>query len=195
LKFLNYHGGHPEELYRSIGANPGPKEFCPILHPNLTCTQFTTTYFVKEFSRAAMLYIPVYFLVFVVSRRKKFMGLLYNILISSTFLTTYCTLGMISGCMMYRFFLPVAHWKMYFHCWIAGLATLIERPGRRADLAVYCSTYAFDSLHRALLDMKLISKMPSLNSLLLAIFAAYLLHHHERHPEMVMKWVFKISSS
>jgi hypothetical protein len=87
---------------------------------------------------------------------------------------------------------PISQLKFAKHSWTAGLATLIERRGRQAELAAYCLTYAADRVFRYGEKRHYISLSPSLNALLLSIAAGMVLYHRDQQPQMLIKFLFKL---
>eukprot|EP01129_Flabellula_baltica_P014161 TRINITY_DN6725_c0_g1_i1.p1 TRINITY_DN6725_c0_g1~~TRINITY_DN6725_c0_g1_i1.p1 ORF type:complete len:385 (+),score=58.20 TRINITY_DN6725_c0_g1_i1:50-1204(+) len=195
-KFLDHHGGHSHDVYKIIRSGHLHRS-CEAVHPELGinmlgCTKFGIRFFYNSLFRSAKVYLPVYVLTFIFSKKRSLKYGLMNLIQSSVFLSTYCTLAWVSSCAFYRYFQPVQRLYLFLHTWIAGLALLIERPSRRKELAAYCLTYAIESVYRQLMAKGLVKVFPSLNTLILSICAGVVMHHHEQQPAMLMKWLFKI---
>merc|ERR1711879_722098 len=81
--------------------------------------------------------------------------------------------------------------------WVSGLATVLERKERRPLLAIYCATYAIDSIWRRMeMSSPLLKKLqPFISALMLVASCSVLLHHHNQQPDLVTKWVLGFGDS
>jgi len=77
---------------------------------------------------------------------------------------------------------------------VSGLAALLEKPARRTELAIYCLTYAMDSLYRWYRDTYKNTiygfKLPM--KLFLVLSGSMLFHFHKNQPSFVMKWLMQL---
>jgi len=89
---------------------------------------------------------------------------------------------------------PLTRPQLFSHTWLAGLATLVETPGRQSELAAYCMTYGAETVFHYLERRGYITLYPSLNLFILSFSAGALIHHSEQQPQVVMRWLFKIAS-
>lgn len=209
-RFLSVQGGRSTEFMQLIRSKTvvdpltafgfGFRDFCSFWPAGLL--------------RAMKLYAPLYALVLVFSliqpknhtparMKTAFMNFFIHVLRSSVFLSTYCALAWTSFAIwpfkrMYdRNNVPVTANTMKYHAWIAGLATLVERKDRRAELAAYCATYAIDSLWR-----RYTVRYPVLGpfwsdwipKITLVMSCAVLLHYHNKQPNLVAKWLLGFST-
>lgn len=163
---------------------------CDIVHPGKSHIRDLLEFWPDNFLRSVKLYLPVYLVMLLFSRRRNPVHFITNVAQSSAFLATYCTLAWGSSCLASSLF-PGVEWNrgpLMMHTWMAGLGLLIERDARRPELAAYCATYAFDSIYRRFV------KKPSgfLHWLILCICSSVMLHNHTHQPAMLMKWLFKL---
>jgi len=193
-RFLDFHGGitpHQHELFMK-----SPFDTCSIAHPGQSCFEFIPSFFLHSLPRSIRLYIPVYITTFLLSSSKNIPRTLIGFIRSCLFLSLYCTSAWASFCSFRRIRIePMSRLQVALHCWVAGLAVVLENTSRRAELAAYCLTYSLESMFIYLQSSKGYSLMsPSVNSLLLAVSAGVLLHHHDHQPKAAMHWLFKLGS-
>lgn len=186
LRFLNSQGMRTRAQLEPLWQEP--MNPCHITHPGKTCVEDWTSFFPRNFLKAVKLYLPVYLVMMLFAKKRNPWHLIQNVGRSSLFLSAYCTIAWASACMFYKFRGPVNRKHLMMHTWIAGLATPLEREGRRNELAAYCATYALDSAYR-----KLFPQVPLLHYLILCICSAIMLHNHTEQPAVLMKWLFKLS--
>ena len=200
MKRLNYPTVPPQyPLY--IIRKPGSNVYSDALQ-----------FFFAGLVRASKVYAPLYLasLLFSLFQPKNhtlgrlfklFTNLLSNVLHSSLFLATYCTFAWISWPIMYLFPHSIKQGStrvsLRRHTWAAGLATLLERKERRPELAAYCATYAIDSAWRRLVNFHPIFEFlqPILSAFFLIASCAILLHHYNKQPALVTKWVLGFNTS
>lgn len=84
--------------------------------------------------------------------------LLLNVMRSSLFLGLYCASGWLGACIAQRTFLMKD--VRWFYPWLAlpGLASLLEVPSRRRELALYCSAKALENGYAVLKKYSMIPK-------------------------------------
>jgi len=123
-----------------------------------------------------------------------------NVVRSSIFLSSYCAIAWTSV------FANPVYWNpnnrgatrvnLRRSLWLSGLPTLIERKERRPELAHYCATYAIDTIINRILHryphFKAVWK--SIAAILMILACGVLLHHHNKQPAVVTKWVLGINS-
>lgn len=193
LQFLNKHGGRTKEQMKALLTQPDTP--CGITHPNSDCHTDVIHYFPQSFKRSIKVYLPVYLVMLLFSKKRNIKHLINNILRSSLFLSLYCTIAWYSACLYYKNIRKkVTRTNLFLHTWAAGLPILLERESRRNELAAYCSTYALDSLYRWGLDSKVIKDRPILNLLIMSLCGAVMLYNHNQQPAILMKWLFKVSA-
>jgi hypothetical protein len=192
FRFLTIHGGQSKQTMATLLALP--RDLC-VTHPGLGCHEHLAVFWPEGFGRALKVYSPLYLAFFLFSRQKlaALPRLAGNVARSSAFLATYCTLAWYSGCLFYRVSPQVSRAKLFVHCMLAGLATLIERPGRRTELASYCCTYALHSIYLQLRKRNLVRPSQSLGTLTFAISLAIILHNHSALPSFLTSWLFALT--
>jgi len=186
-KFLKIHGGLPKENLHVLLTKNDIKNLCTITHPGKTCKKYLFGFFFEEFQRAMRVYVPLYVVFFIFSRSKNIKFLVENLLRSSAFLAAYCTLAWGSGCLFHRIFPNtfVSRKSLFFHTFVSGLATLIERRNRRNELAAYCATYALDSIMKSITASDTIPEIPYFTPFIFCIALAILVKHRKQQP-----WIF-----
>ena len=163
-------------------------------------------------TRAAKLYAPLYLIQLIYNLAspknyhfdkivKALRNFVINIIRSSLFLSSYCAIAWVSV------FANPVYWNpanrgatrvnLRRSLWLSGLPTLLERQERRPELAHYCATYAIDSIITRFLNRFPDSKSTwkSISALLLILSCGVLLHHHNKQPAVVTKWVLGFNST
>ncbi|KAI9324308.1 hypothetical protein BDR26DRAFT_881682 [Obelidium mucronatum] len=136
--------------------NQSPHEYvmCSLQHPQHTnCELGALHFFSQEFSRALQMYLPLNAIMTVVFRGtsllKKPGQNLYQYLVgtarSTLFLTCYCTMAWYSICTFRRLTQRDSRWMYYVNGLLSGSMVLIEAPGRRLELGLYCLPRALES--------------------------------------------------
>jgi len=148
--FLNWQGGQfvDDITFYQRFEPPGLTNACFAIHPDSSCSFYFAHFFISGLFRALRLYFPLHALLFITSQKKSIPHFLENLARSCLFLSAYCTLGWASACIYYSFFPVISRTTLAMHTWISGFSVLLERPGRRSELAIYCLTYAMDSFYR-----------------------------------------------
>jgi len=188
---LNVHGGKSIEDCVSKFAPGTLVNSCAVSHPGQHCFPHFFTFFGAGMMRALKLYAPLYVLILLMSKPHSIKHAIINTIRSSAFLSLYCTLGWASICFRNWIAPNAFHTRasMYSHLWIAGLSTLIERPSRRTELAIYCATYALDSLYTRLGALKVLKKRDPILGSALLIFSVSVLLYYSRAPAVLIKWL------
>jgi len=193
-KFLDIYGGLETFRYYNIKHVPNLRSGCPEMHPDgetlYHCAKFAVTHFFTQIPRCMKLYFPLQLLSLYFSRRKSLLGFVKGLSHSTLFLSTYTTLAWVSACTYYRFYPGVSLNSLRCHTWIAGIATLIERPYRRTELATYCFTYALESFYNQLIEWGYIGVYPKINLVFLAFCLSSLVYNYEQQPQIIMKFFF-----
>jgi len=194
--FLDVHGGQTLLQQTTMLGSP---DTCSILHPDKSCFTFHVNYFPSCYLGSMRVYLPLFALQWLFSKSKNPKYFVTNVLRSSFFLATYCTSAWMSLCGWNKLRSvglvcgPQSRVHYFLHGWVAGLSLLVERHGRAVELATYCSTYAAETVFRYCERKEWISVSPALNSLILALSTAFLLHHYDQQPQMMIRWLFKLS--
>jgi len=190
-KFLDIHGGKDKETLQALRYNFS----CNTSHPGISCWGHFFKFWITSLPRSLKLYAPVYITTFLLSSTKNIPRTIIGYLRSTVFLSSYCTLAWASLCMANK--LRSKGMKLnniFHHGWISGLAVLLEPKGRRGELAAYCLTYALETVFIYLQRRGYVNVSPSVNSLMLAVAAGILVHHHEQQPKAMIHWLFKLGS-
>eukprot|EP01121_Diplochlamys_sp_Union-15-3_P019753 TRINITY_DN7517_c0_g1_i1.p1 TRINITY_DN7517_c0_g1~~TRINITY_DN7517_c0_g1_i1.p1 ORF type:complete len:283 (-),score=2.84 TRINITY_DN7517_c0_g1_i1:28-876(-) len=191
LKFLNHHGGQSRELLNSLTSiNCTP---CTVLHPGISCTKHFPIFFVDGFLRALRVYTPLYLAFLLFSGNKSILNFVKNVVRSSAFLSAYCALSWLSACIFYNTTQqPVGRLQLLLHTWLGGLATLLERPSRRPELAVYCATYALESIYRHFRNRGIFPRLPWLGMITMICSFSIMLYHTDQMPVFVKNFLFRV---
>lgn len=133
--------GTPHESF--TGIKP-----CDFLHPGMSCTAHTVSFIPEGYLRAIPVYLPVYVIPAALVHRRRLLqpgvrGELWKkvglgALRSSLFLTLYCALAWRGACAGWSTAGRTTAVGIVASCWVAGLATLVEKKSRRMELALYC---------------------------------------------------------
>jgi len=144
--------------------------------------------------RALYVYLPLHLVLYVLSPSMSRQILFENILRSCAFLATYVTLAWYSGCVVSRLFprIPFTRNSTILHLWVGGLATGLERPRRQSELAVYCLTYAIDSLWNRFKTTDIGKNAHLPVGFLLVFSIAVLAQHHRQQPSFVTDWLLEL---
>jgi len=213
-KFLTYQGGRPAWAMQRFAAPNAPVQYPLIMirKPGTSAISDATQFFIAGVKRAGSLYLPLYVasVIFAVgqarNRTKDRIGkilfnFLSNVARSSVFLSAYCTIAW-HGAEILRFIsrdsyrIGATRASLRRHVWVSGLATLIERKERRTELATYCLTYAIDAIWRRMeTAYPLLKKTkPILAAIILTISCSVLLHHYNKQPALVTKYILSFDS-
>eukprot|EP01096_Ripella_sp_DP13-Kostka_P004916 TRINITY_DN17473_c0_g1_i1.p1 TRINITY_DN17473_c0_g1~~TRINITY_DN17473_c0_g1_i1.p1 ORF type:complete len:457 (-),score=128.74 TRINITY_DN17473_c0_g1_i1:49-1368(-) len=188
LRFLDFHGGQTPAIMKQVRSFP--VHICDLLHPNdKYCETYFVRFFIASFVRAVKLYFPLQVIMLVLSNKKSLWHFVSNLTRSSTFLAVYCTLAFYSACRGFRHFPNVTQRKVFMQTWISGLAGLIERPGRRIELAGYVCTYALDAIFRTIVRKKMFTPSSTYGWLALSLCSAILIHNHDQQPNLFTHWL------
>eukprot|EP01104_Vermistella_antarctica_P015760 TRINITY_DN523_c0_g2_i2.p1 TRINITY_DN523_c0_g2~~TRINITY_DN523_c0_g2_i2.p1 ORF type:complete len:428 (-),score=82.14 TRINITY_DN523_c0_g2_i2:100-1383(-) len=196
-KFLDRQGNCPMHSYAEVRA--GCERMC-VVHAGEECYAFVPRYWGDNFKLALKLYAPLYLVFFIFGQSyttNRVISSLQSAARSSAFLASYCTLALATGCIYYRIFPGTSRFGFMMHGWTAGLATLIERPSRRPELAAYCTTYMFDSFYRISLRKfpSLTSRITPFATLVIILSSAIMFHHHDQQPKLLTKWLLDITTA
>jgi len=192
-KFLDYHGGNTKEQRELLVGLP--MDTCSVVHPGQTCTEYFFKFFRASIPRSMKLYLPVFLTTFLLSASKNIPRTIIGFLRSCLFLSCYCTFAWASMCAARRLRTkPITRAQVFSHGWVAGLAVLFESKSRRPELAAYCLTYALETIYIHLKKKGYPIFSPSVNTLILAVSAGVLLHHHDHQPKAAIHWLFKLGS-
>lgn len=149
-KYCMSHGLDPNYGDPSLGFQPCSN----IVHPGLTCLKNTRARYVRGFSQALGLYIPVYFIPMLISRwlrpsdgswRSSLLHVGASASRSAAFIATF--IGTIWATICFS-----RNWTHNetlgprLGSFLCGLSILLEKPERRHELALYCLPRALYSI-------------------------------------------------
>jgi len=99
-----------------------------------------------------------------------------------------------SGCVVCRLFptIPFTRNSTFFHLWVGGLATELERPRRQSELAMYCLVYAIDSMWNYFKTTERGKNAQLPVGLLLVVSMAVLSQYHRQQPSFVTNWLLEL---
>ena len=184
-------------------------DICKTMHPNtINCLLHSCQHIYEGLNKALQFYIVIYIPFYLMKMYKTFTernsdthkielfekyktitkSYAKNIIVSSSFLASYCTFGMLCLCFISKFrrnkivtksiIMPVTY--------LVGLTGLIERKTRRTELALYCLTYALDAYYNKYISSNKLDSF-SVKSLITSVSISVLLYHHEFLPNFVRK--------
>lgn len=129
---------------------------CDFLHPGSSCSGHTIKFLPEAYARALPVYLPVYIVPAILVHRNKLLSadkaaieiwvkVIKGALRSSAFLALYCALAWRGACAGFQLTKVTSGRIIAASCWVAGLATLVEKKSRRMELALYCSSRAIEA--------------------------------------------------
>jgi hypothetical protein len=128
---------------------------CSFLHPGTGCTEHSITFLPQGVLRALPVYIPVYLIPAALVHRKRLLNpavapelwkkIALGGLRSSVFLGLYCSLAWRGACGGFQMTGKATGAGIAATCWVAGLATFVEKKSRRMELALYCVSRSLES--------------------------------------------------
>ncbi|KAI1318322.1 hypothetical protein EDD11_006835 [Mortierella claussenii] len=134
-------------------------QLCALLHPLTPCSGHAMDVITGEFTRAAKMYGTLNLIVTLVFQHKKLASdpkqVAYRYVKSTVrsclFLTAYVLAAFYVPCLMRKMFKKEILATYLVNGLLAGLAVLIETPGRQMELALYCLPRALETLWKLLL--------------------------------------------
>lgn len=118
---------------------------------------------------------------------------------SSLFLSAYCSSAWLSTCLLHHIAgkRPITRTTITACTLLPGLASLIEKPSRRTELAIYCLGLALQSAGRRASRSGKAPRLRRVDALLISLSSATIMHCYLRHPETfgakyknVFDWIF-----
>ena len=134
-----------------------PHDFvmCALQHaPTPFCTVGALNAFYAEFLRAGKLYVPLNIIMAIIFKGSKILKnpfktlkqMIKSTLRSTIFLTFYVTTSWSMPCFFRNLRGRDEKWMYYVNGLLAGSMVVLEQPGRRLELAMYCFPRAVESL-------------------------------------------------
>ncbi|ORZ33175.1 hypothetical protein BCR44DRAFT_1438892 [Catenaria anguillulae PL171] len=149
---------------------PGKFAMCGMIHPDHDlCHRFAAQCFLTSFKRSAKLYAPLNLAMTLVlghaKLRKRPLASLQRLILStirsSLFLAGYVTTAWSATC-TFRNALQREHIAFYLvNGMLSGAWSMLEPPGRRLDLGLYCLPRALEAFWRALIVGGVLPTVPS----------------------------------
>ncbi len=167
---------------------------CEILHPGMTCNQHLFRFFPEGYLRALPVYLPVYVIPAALVHRGKLLKgdsraelwkkVALGALRSSAFLSLYVDLAWRGACFGWNVAGGTSVMALITTCWVAGLATFVEKKSRRMELALYCLSRSLEAfsltlIHNGYINKKRIPRR--LDVLLFSAATACICHCYSDH--------------
>jgi hypothetical protein len=142
---------------------------CALQHPpTSSCWRGMVTAFVGEWKRAFQMYAPLNVVMTLVFKGKtllkdpkqSFVKFVKSTLRSVLFLTAYVTAAWSLPCTFRTLFKKEQWWMYYANGLVAGSMVLLEQPGRRLELGMYCLPRAIESFWNSLVTRGVIRHIP-----------------------------------
>jgi len=192
LSFLDWQGGiiKADRYFTRRETLPILRP-CWLVHPNHNCEEHLVYFFADGLLRAARLYAPLHAMLTLMSKEKSVGYFMENMVRSCVFLAGYCSAAWYSACLVHRI-LPkvgVSRLSLMLHTWIAGLFVMLERPGRQVELALYCSTYALDSVYKFFKTTELGKTFRLPLRLIIVLSMSALAHCYYNQPSFIICWL------
>ncbi|RKP26232.1 hypothetical protein SYNPS1DRAFT_14468 [Syncephalis pseudoplumigaleata] len=127
---------------------------CALEHPwDTSCTQSHISTFIGAMGRSLKLYLPLNAVMTLIYSGKKLtkdpvktlLRFIKSTLRSSLFLSSYVTMAWIVPCVLRYTFKRERIWFYYLNGILSGLCAIIDAPGRRIELGMYCLPRALES--------------------------------------------------
>ncbi|KAJ3099529.1 hypothetical protein HDU97_002972 [Phlyctochytrium planicorne] len=138
-----------------VSQVPHDYVMCALQHPHTTdCETGIIRAFKGEWWRAMAMYAPLNAIMTAIFKGKDILRhpkkitlqFIKSTLRSTLFLTAYVTMSWCAPCYLRRAFGKESIWMYYVNGLMAGAMVLIEAPGRRLELGMYCLPRALESL-------------------------------------------------
>ncbi|KAJ3408574.1 hypothetical protein HDU80_005291 [Chytriomyces hyalinus] len=143
-----------EPYFDYISQAPHKYLMCSLQHPKHTsCELGAAEFFGQEWVRAMQLYIPLNAIMTLVFKGntilknpgKNLYHYLTGTVRSCLFLSSYCAMAWYSICCFRRINKKDSMWMYWVNGMLSGATVLLEAPGRRLELGLYCLPRALES--------------------------------------------------
>ncbi|KAJ3295558.1 hypothetical protein HDU79_008905 [Rhizoclosmatium sp. JEL0117] len=180
---------------------------CEAIHPsNTSCQSYNLALFPKIFRSIAPVYAALNFVPMLLLRPRKFLNTpldsvtrgVWNTIVSSTFLSSYVGIYMTGICLvrnLVRQRILQKDYKIFYYllgCLASGLSILIEKKGRRAELAMYVLPKGLQSLFLVCQRRKWVCHIPGSETALCCLSMAVLMGMYQNEPANVSPLVVKV---
>lgn len=160
---------------------------CEFWHPGQSCSSHVISNVPGSFLRSLRVYLPVYVFPAILVHRfsliskpwKIWPKIASGVLRSSVFLTLYIALAFGGACAGFSLFQVSTGSVIASSIWLGGLATFVEKPSRRLELALFSTSRALESLASALISNKMIPEHlvpPHFDVILFSLGCGLLMH-------------------
>ena len=168
--------------FESITSHPPTP--CHFWHPGKSCSHHVFGNLLSSFIRSLRVYAPVYVLPAIIVHRLNLLSKPFEIwpkvaagvFRSSLFLTFYIALAFGGACAGFHLTGINTGPVIAASIWMGGLATLVEKPSRRLELALFSTSRALESLATALVNTQWIPSIPHIDVILFSAGCGMLMH-------------------
>ncbi|RUO96091.1 hypothetical protein BC936DRAFT_142649, partial [Jimgerdemannia flammicorona] len=167
---------------------------CALQHPLYdSCTRSKVNLLFREFARALKLYLPLNGIMTVAFRwnqitsqpEKVLLRFLQSTFRSALFLTCYVTFGMATPCVVRPAINREGHLIYVLAGVVAGVMVLVEAPGRRLELGLYCLPRALESFWRCMVKWGYARNVPHGDVLLFSAAMGVLMTLYQNEPDTI----------
>ena len=185
---------------------------CDIVHPGQGHLRHALLFALRGIPAALPVYVPVYAVSTALVQRgnllrqpvRVLMRASLGVLRSSAFLSCYCALAWLSCCTVHNAAgckrVAMSRGTVMLCSLPAGLATLIEKPSRRTELALFCTGHAAQSAARCAVLWGWVRPVRRVDVGLLMLSSASIMHSYMHEPATfrssfrnVFDWIFGYS--
>ena len=188
---------------------------CDLVHPGQGHLLHALRFAVLGVPAAIPVYVPVYAVSTALVQRGNLLRQplrmltrsTIGVLRSSAFLSSYCAIAWLSCCTVHNASscvhgrkTPMSRATVMLCSLPAGLATLIEKPSRRTELALFCTSHALQSAARCALMWNWVRPVRRPDIALLMLSSSYIMHTYRQEPATfrssfrnVFDWIFGYS--
>ncbi len=185
---------------------------CDIVHPGRGHLAHALWFAVANVPKAIPVYVPVYVVSTVLVQRSNLLKqplrvlsrATFGIVRSSAFLSSYCAVAWLSCCTVHNAAgcrkVSMSRPTVLLCAFPAGLATLLEKPSRRTELALFCTGHALQSAARCAVLWGWVRPVRRADVALLMVSSSVIMHSymHERASfrssfRSVFDWMFGYS--
>ena len=212
----SWYAANQPEACAALDALPGgPRVPCHLVHPGRGHLSHALWFGIRGVPAALPVYLPVYAVSAALVQRSALLRqpgrvagrAALGILRSSAFLSAYCSIAWLSCCSVHH---PastcdgrprrMSRATVLLCAFPAGLATLLEKPSRRTELALFCAGHAAQSAARCAVLWGWVRPVRRLDVVLLCLSSGTIMHHYIHEREVfrpafrnVFDWIFGYS--
>ena len=171
---------------------------CDIVHPGQGHLQHALWFALRGVPAGFPVYVPVYAVSTILVQRGNLLKqptrvltrASLGVLRSSAFLSSYCALAWLSCCSVHNATgckngrRKLSRATILLCSLPAGLATLIEKPSRRTELALFCSGHALQSAARCALHWGWVRPVRRADVVLLTLSSGFIMHTYRHEPTL-----------